>query len=33
MSIEVLEALQEPIIAKLDTCSIANLADILFAYS
>ena len=33
MSIEVLEALQEPIIAKLDTCSIANLADIVFAYS
>jgi hypothetical protein len=33
MSIEVLKALQEPIIAKLDTCSIANLADIVFAYS
>jgi hypothetical protein len=29
----VLKALQEPIIAKLDTCSIANLADIVFAYS
>jgi len=33
MSRELLKALEQPIIAKLETCSIANLSDILFAYS
>ena len=33
MSVEVLKTLQAPILHKLETSSIANLSDVLFAYS
>ena len=33
MSIEVLKTLQSPILHKLETSSIANVSDVLFAYS
>ena len=33
MSIEVLKTLQSPILHKLESASIANLADVVFSYS